>query len=102
MKVLILSGPNHQFEKSAPIIHDFLAARGDMGVRLTDDKDVLASPELSEFDVCVLGTGFTRSVRQPDGSVIREPELTSAQQTGLFQVVSSAGWSVRVTADRWA
>ena len=39
-----------------------------MSVELTDDKGVLASSQLDEFDVCVFGTGFTRTVSQPDGA----------------------------------
>ena len=38
MKVLVLSGPNHRFADSASVIHDFLGARGDMSVELTETK----------------------------------------------------------------
>jgi type 1 glutamine amidotransferase len=101
VKVLILSGPNHQFDQSAPIIRDFLAARGDMEVTLTDEKVVLASPKLREFDVCVYGTGFTCAVRQPDGSFRREPELTSEQEDGLLQFVSSGKGLVGIHGSAW-
>ena len=34
MKVLVLSGPNHGFEKSAPLIHQFLDTADDLDVEL--------------------------------------------------------------------
>lgn len=101
MKVLILSGPNHQFEQSAPVIRQFLSNRGDMAVTLTDDKAVLASPSLRQFDVCVFGTGFTRAVRQPDGSVTRERELAPEQEEGLFQFVSGGKGLVGIHGSAW-
>ena len=57
MKVLILSGPNHGFEKSSPLIHEFLGTADDLDVVLKDNKDILADG-LDAFDVCVFGTGF--------------------------------------------
>lgn len=101
MKVLILSGANHRFEASASVIHDFLAAEGNMSVTLTDDKAVLASPQLKGFDVCVFGTGFTRTVRQPDGTPKREPDLTPEQEGGLFQFVSTGKGLVGIHGTAW-
>ena len=101
MKVLVLSGPNHRFEDSASVINDFLAARGDMSVELTDDKGVLVSSQLDEFDVCVFGTGFTRTVSQPDGTPKREPDLTSEQEDGLFQFVSGGKGLVGIHGTAW-
>ena len=49
MNVLILSGSNHGFAASAPVIHDFLSALDDLSVALDDDKDVLASDGLRDF-----------------------------------------------------
>jgi type 1 glutamine amidotransferase len=101
MKVLILSGPNHQFEQSAPIVHDFLSACDDMEVTLTEDKNVLASPALLEFDACVLGTGFTHLVRQPGGPATREPELTPEQEEGLLQFVRGGKGLVGIHGTGW-
>ena len=101
LKVLVLSGPNHRFEDSASVINDFLGARGDMSVELTDDKGVLASSQLDEFDVCVFGTGFTRTVSQPDGTPKREPDLTSEQEDGLFQFVSGGKGLVGIHGTAW-
>ena len=39
------------------------------------------------MSVC-FGTGFTRTVSQPDGAPKREPDLTSEQEDGLFEFVS--------------
>lgn len=101
MKVLVLSGPNHRFADSASVISDFLSARGDMSVELTEDKGVLGSSQLNEFDVCVFGTGFTRTVSQPDGTPKREPDLTSEQEDGLFQFVSSGKGLVGIHGTAW-
>jgi hypothetical protein len=101
LKVLVLSGANHNFKDSAPVIHEFLSARGDMSATLTDDKAILASPQLNEFDVCVFGTGFTRTVRQPDGAVKREPDLTPEQEEGLFQFVRGGKGLVGIHGTGW-
>ena len=101
MKVLVLSGPNHRFEDSVPIIHDVLTAQDDMSVTLNDDKEILASSQLNEFDACVFGTGFTRTVRQPDDTVKREPDLTLAQEDGLFQYVSAGKGLVGIHGTAW-
>ena len=101
MKVLVLSGPNHGFENSAPVIRDFLKDRGDMSVTLSDDKDVLASSQLDGYDVCVFGTGFTRTARQPDGTSKREPDLTPEQEAGLFGFVSGGKGLVGIHGTAW-
>ena len=77
MKVLILSGSNHGFDKSAPLIGDFLGAADDLDISLADSKDALTS-SLDRFDVCVFGTGFTHAVRDGDGPVRWEAELVLA------------------------
>ena len=82
MNVLILSGSNHGFAASAPVIHEFLSTHDDLSVALDDDKDVLASDGLRDFDVLIHGSGFTRGERQEDGTVQQVPELTPAQEEG--------------------
>ena len=69
MKVLILSGSNHGFDKSAPLIGDFLSAAGNLDITLEHDKEILADG-LDAFDVCVFGTGFTHPVPLDDGSCV--------------------------------
>ena len=101
MKILVLSGSNHGFEKSAPVIAAFLSQQPDMTVTADDDKAVLASPALNEFDVCVFGTGFTRGSRQDDGTIKREPDLTPAQEAGLFNFVESGKGLVGIHGTAW-
>ena len=101
MNVLILSGANHGFEESANLICGFLTAQGDLSVTLTDDKGILTSSELDEFHVCVFGTGFTRAVRQPDGALKREPDLTQEQEEGLFQFVGGGKGLVGIHGTGW-
>lgn len=101
MNVLVLSGENHGFASSAQVIHDFLAAEPDLQVTLSDDKDLLASSALYNYDALVFGTGFTRSVRQADGSVKREAELSAEQEKGLQQFVASGKGIVGVHGTAW-
>jgi type 1 glutamine amidotransferase len=101
LKTLILSGSNHGFAESAQIIHDFLAAQADLAVTLTGDKTALTSPDLNNFDVLIFGTGFTKAVRQPDGSLKREAELTPAQEDGLFGFVRGGKGLVGIHGTAW-
>ncbi|MEZ4733718.1 MAG: hypothetical protein R3E79_42010 [Caldilineaceae bacterium] len=94
MRILVLSGSNHGFDKSAPVIAAFLSQQPDMQVTVDDDKTILTAPQLNEYDVCVFGTGFTRTSRQDDGTIKRESDLTPAQEAGLFNFIESGkGWS---------
>ena len=101
MRVFILAGENHGFDKSAGVIHGFLDSADDLEVRLDSDKDVLTSPSLREFDVLLFGTGFTRAVAQPDGGVLRERDLTPAQEDGLFDFVAGGKGLVGVHGTAW-
>ena len=51
MKVCILSGPNHGFEKCAPVIGEFHGAADDIDISVENNKDILTSG-LDNFDVC--------------------------------------------------
>lgn len=100
-KILVLSGENHRFNASAPVIHDFLDADADISATLTDDKAILASHELNGYDACVFGTGFIRTERQDDGTVARVPDLTPEEETGLFNFVSSGKGLVGIHGTAW-
>ena len=101
MNVLILSGSNHGFAASAPVIHEFLSTNDDLSVALDDDKDVLASDGLRDFDVLIHGSGFTRGERQEDGTVQQVPELTPAQEEGLFDFVAGGKGFVGIHGTAW-
>jgi type 1 glutamine amidotransferase len=101
MKILVLSGSNHGFDKSAPVIAAFLSQQPAMQVTVADDKAILTAPQLNEYDVCVFGTGFTRSSRQEDGTIKREPDLTPAQEAGLFNFVESGKGLVGIHGTAW-
>jgi len=101
MNVLILSGSNHGFAASAPVIHEFLSAHDDLSVALDDDKDVLASDGLRDFDVLIHGSGFTRGERQEDGTVQQVPELTPAQEEGVFDFVAGGKGLVGIHGTAW-
>lgn len=99
MKALVLSGPNHRFNESAPVIHSFLDLNEGIEAELADDKDALKS--LDGYDVCVLGTGFTKSVKNEDGTADRVDDLTPEQERGLFDFVSGGGGFVGVHGTAW-
>jgi hypothetical protein len=101
MNVLVLSGPNHRFAESAAVIHDFLRTQADLTVTLSDDKGLLASPDLQQFDACLFGTGFTRSTRLEDGSIQREPDLAPEQEAGLYQFVAGGKGLVGIHGTAW-
>jgi len=101
MKVLVLSGPNHRFNQSAEVIHEFLAKEQDLDVTLEEDKDILHSDEMDTFDVMVFGTGFRRSEKQPDGTTKRVPDLTPEQEDGLFKFVTGGKGLVGIHGTAW-
>ncbi len=100
MHVLVLAGPNHGFDKSAVVIHETLQ-QANLNSTLIDDKAILSSPTLSTYDVLVFGTGFTRSARQDDGTVKREPDLTPEQEEGLFDFVAGGKGLVGMHGTAW-
>lgn len=99
--VLILSGGNHGFAESATVIQGFLTQQPDLHVSVTQDKSVLDSPALNQTDVLVLGTGFTRAERQADGSLARLPDLTPAQENGIFDFVAGGKGLVGLHGTGW-
>jgi hypothetical protein len=98
MKTLVLSGENHGFDLSAPVIADFLRRAG-VDTDLADDKDALMS--LEGYDSLVLGTGFTKTVRQPDDTLARLDDLRPDQEQGLFDYVAGGGGPVGVHGTAW-
>jgi hypothetical protein len=100
-KVLVISGPNHNFDKSAPLVHAALAKRDGIDATLSDDKGVLASPALREYDVLVLGTGFTRRERYPDGTSKLVDDLTPEQAKGVFDFVRGGKGFVGIHGTGW-
>jgi type 1 glutamine amidotransferase len=100
-KVLLITGPNHNFDKCAPLIHDALKARDGIDATMSDDKSILAAPSLGEYDVLVMGTGFTRSQRDPDGTVKRLKDLTPEQERGIFDFVRGGKGFVGIHGTGW-
>ncbi len=98
-RVLVLNGTNHNFHTCAPTIHAALQGAGHQST-LTDDKDVLARG-LGAFDAIVLGTGFTRRERLPDGSRKLHYELNEAQTHGLFGAVEAGKGFVGIHGTGW-
>ena len=96
-----MNGGNHGFDKSAPIVSDALGREGDLEVTLTDDKSLLTSPELSLYNAIVLGTGFTRRERSPDGTSKLVNDLTDEQGAGLLQAVREGAGFIGIHGTAW-
>ena len=99
MKAIVLSGENHRFNESASVIRDFLDQNAKIEAELVDDKDALLG--LDGYDVCVFGTGFTKTVRHADGTVEHLDDLTQEQERGLFDYVSGGGGLVGIHGTAW-
>jgi type 1 glutamine amidotransferase len=100
-KVLVLSGSNHAFDKSAPLIAEGLPDQADLEVDLEDDKAILASTKLRTYDVLVHGSGFTYRQRQPDGTMGTLPYLSGAEEKGLFDFVRGGKGLVGIHGTAW-
>lgn len=99
MKILVLSGENHRFNDSAPVIADFLGKDADLEVETTDDKSTLT--QMDGFDAVVFGTGWTRNEQQDDGSVKRVNDMSDEQEAGLFGFVEGGGGLVGIHGTAW-
>jgi type 1 glutamine amidotransferase len=100
-RVLVLSGPNHAFDKCAPLIAEGLRGHDGLEVAFVEDKAILASSDLAGFDVLVHGSGFTYRERRADGSVATLPYLTGEQEKGLFDFVHGGKGFVGIHGTAW-
>jgi hypothetical protein len=101
-KVLLINGANYAWDTCAPILHATLEAAADLSVILTDDRGVLASSAVSEYDVIIVGSGFTRRVVGADGVSTFVPEFTDAQSAGLLSAVRTGAGFIGLHATGWA
>ena len=102
MKVLVLSGPNHRFADSASVIHNSLAARGDMSVELTDDKEVLRRLNwTSLMSVCSVLDSLAQSVSLT--ALLSENQILRPEpgRWSPFQFVSSGKGLVGIHGTAW-
>src|SRR5439155_1300774 len=58
-------------------------------------------PSLREYDVLAMGTGFTRTQRDPDGTVKRLKDLTPEQERGIFEFVRGGKGFVGIHGTGW-
>ncbi|MBW3596939.1 MAG: ThuA domain-containing protein [Planctomycetes bacterium] len=83
IKVLIVTGfdvASHQWEESARMNQGILQESDRFDVAISTDKEVFASPKLSDYDVLVLNFGFWN-----------EPEPSDLAKTGLLDFVKEGG-----------
>ena len=101
MQALLLSGPNHGFDACVPFIEEGINSLVDCRLTVSHDKEILVSPELDQYDACIFGTGFTHTSKGPDGALHREPDLTEAQEDGLFNFVDKGKGLVGIHGTAW-
>ena len=83
INVLIVTGFDvgaHKWEESAKLNQAILQESGRFEVAISADKDIFASPKLSDYDVLVLNFGFWM-----------EPPPSEAGKTGLLNYVKEGG-----------
>jgi type 1 glutamine amidotransferase len=83
VKVLIVTGFDvgaHKWEESAKLNQTILQASDRFDVAISTDKEVFASPKLSDYDVLVLNFGFWD-----------EPEPSDKAKAGLISYVKGGG-----------
>jgi type 1 glutamine amidotransferase len=89
VRLLVLSGGDHPYEVTTPIIVDFCQAAGHE-VTVTEDAGVLAGEGMSAYDVLVFNT-----LRQDDTN------LTRAEQSGMTRFISGGKGFVCIHAATW-
>jgi type 1 glutamine amidotransferase len=83
VKVLIVTGFDvgaHKWEESAKLNQAILQESDRFDVAISTDKEVFASPKLSDYDVLVLNFGFWN-----------EPDPSEASKAGLLNYVKGGG-----------
>ena len=95
VNVLIVTGfdvGSHKWEASTKLIESVLAKSGRFDVKVSTDKEVFASPKLSDHDVVVLSYGFWK-----------EADPSEKAKKGLTEYVKNGGNIVALHfACRWA
>ena len=83
IKVLLVTGfdvKSHQWEASSAMVRSILDSSGRFDVTVSEDKEVFASPSLSDYGAVVLCYGFWQ-----------EPDPSSAAKSGLLDYVEQGG-----------
>ncbi len=94
MKLLVVTGGQHPYAESTPVLESFLVEAGHQ-VDVTEETKILASSELSEYDVLVFNT-----LRR------NETTLAEGERTGMTQFIGGGGAFVCIhisgaPADAW-
>jgi type 1 glutamine amidotransferase len=94
VKLLVVTGGQHPYAESTPVLESFLVEAGHQ-VDVTEETKILASSELSEYDVLVFNT-----LRR------NETTLAEGERTGMTQFIGGGGAFVCIhisgaPADAW-
>ncbi len=82
-KVLIVTGfdvASHKWQESTRLIHAILQKTGRFDATISEDKEVLASPSLGDYDAVVLSYGFWK-----------EADPSEKAKAGLLNYVKNGG-----------
>ena len=105
MKLLVISGGNHPYEESTPVLNNFLKGAGH-DVTVTEDASVLADAEsMSGYDALIFNTlragdnGLSKDGRVDSGtSISRKSATRRISPSRLFS--RSLKWTKRMLG-RW-
>ncbi|MBM3459128.1 MAG: ThuA domain-containing protein, partial [Armatimonadetes bacterium] len=101
MRVLLFHGENHRFSDCVPVLQEILARPAGAEVVLTENRRAFRDGEAQNFDVFVLGSGFTRVERQPDGTARRVPEFEEEDLEALLAWVAGGKGFVGLHGTAW-
>ena len=82
MKLLVVSGGNHPYEETTPILESFLAAAGH-DVTVTERSTILGSQAIGDYDCLVFNT-----LRAGDLAVEQGLVLTEDERTGMTRFIA--------------
>jgi hypothetical protein len=100
--VLILDSDSYRWNDNAAVLHSFFDASAGITSTLTADKAILTSHGLDDFDVVILGGGFTRqSGKSTDPGTRYTPEMTREEGNALLDFVNRGKGFIGVHATGW-
>jgi len=100
-KAVIIRYTDYPFGNCASTVQGALEAAG-VPTTMKMEQSFLASADLDDYDVLVLGTGLAKQIQQPDGSYQWLPKLDEAERRGLFSFVKGGKGLVAIHYSGWS
>jgi type 1 glutamine amidotransferase len=102
-RILVINGPDYNWDKSSPIVKEILDAQPDLSCMLADDKSILASEEMASFDAVLVGSCLMRRVGDPrDPGVTYVQNFSDAEAEGLLSFVRNGKGFIGVHTAAWS